>query len=165
MSLAERVVVLGLDVSLSKTGYALFDGSGFLRYGDIPFAEKKPRGMSDLEFRARRLSTLADEISSLFDGVNLCAIEGYAYGIRNSRAITGLAELGGVLRERLFRLGVPTTEIPPSELKKWATGKGNAKKDDMIRAVKDRFGIQVESSDTADAMLLSVYAYDTLVKE
>jgi Holliday junction resolvasome RuvABC endonuclease subunit len=42
-------------------------------------------------------------------------------------------------------------------LKKWATGRGNAKKPDMIAAARQRFGVEPRSSDEADALLLLGY--------
>src|SRR5690606_5701997 len=48
-------------------------------------------------------------------------------------------ELEALLLVEAAVLGVETTNIAPSSLKKYATGKGNAKKPDMIRAAAKRW--------------------------
>lgn len=80
-------------------------------------------------------------------------IEGYSFSSRHSQA-HALGELGGVLRLAYHRLSVPVTEVPPSTLKKFATGKGNASKAAMVSAVASRTGLEFDTDDAADALAL-----------
>lgn len=54
------------------------------------------------------------------------AIEGYSMG--SVGAVFNIAENTGVLKHRLFQEKIEWMEVPPSTLKKHATGKGNADK-------------------------------------
>jgi Holliday junction resolvasome RuvABC endonuclease subunit len=50
--------------------------------------------------------------------------------------------------------GIPYVGFPVGTIKKEATGKGNAKKEDMIRAAEEEFGIYPETDDEADALMI-----------
>jgi Holliday junction resolvasome RuvABC endonuclease subunit len=55
--------------------------------------------------------------------------------------------------------GLPWTVIHLSKLKKNATGKGNATKQEMIEAAKVRFGLELDDN-AADALFAACYASD-----
>lgn len=130
---------LGLDLSLTGTGVALESGTFTIR----------PKC-----FGAERLAFIEDRIAEVVsdNGITLVAMEGYAFGRPNQAHQVG--ELGGVVRLKLWRMGVPFVVIPPASLKKYATGKGNANKDAMLEAAIRRFGFEGHGNDEADAWLL-----------
>lgn len=80
----------------------------------------------------------------------IVCIEGYSFGSRNSQA-HAIGELGGVVRLNLWELDIPFVEIPPTCRAKFATGKGNAAKNEVVSAVSARTGI-VWSGKGADDM-------------
>lgn len=80
----------------------------------------------------------------------IVCIEGYSFGSRNSQA-HAIGELGGVVRLNLWELNIPFVEIPPTCRAKFATGKGNAAKNEVVSAVSARTGI-VWSGKGADDM-------------
>lgn len=49
---------------------------------------------------------------------------------------------------------IPYEAIPVGTIKKFATGKGNASKQDMIDAVRDRWGVITDDHNEADAVAL-----------
>jgi len=72
----------------------------------------------------------------------LVVIENYAFGARNSKTLTMLAELGGALRRDVIFFEAPKTkkrplviEVSPTMLKMFATGKGRAQKQDVAFAL------------------------------
>jgi Holliday junction resolvasome RuvABC endonuclease subunit len=65
----------------------------------------------------------------------LAVIEAYAYGMRSS-SVTPLAELGGVIRNKLVVNRIPFQEVSPTTIKKWFTDKGTAEKSDMWKQFK-----------------------------
>ena len=78
-------------------------------------------------------------------------------------------ELRGVLREELERRGIPYTAREVSEMKKAATGKGNAKTAEMVAAARARWGhpLPVEGKpeagdDEADALFTALVAMKEL---
>lgn len=85
----------------------------------------------------------ANEVMRFFSefDVDHVAIEGYAFGSRG-QAITRMAENGGILRHVLYQnFGFDGfTEYSPQAIKKFATGKGTAKKEEMVDTFVDETG-------------------------
>lgn len=80
------------------------------------------------------------------------AIEGYAYGA--SQKAHQIGELGGMVRLLLHDHGIPLVVVQPTSIKKYATGKGNAQKDDMVATAIRAFGFAGNNNNEADAYLL-----------
>ena len=59
-------------------------------------------------------------------------IEDYSFGSKGK--VFHIAENAGLLKHKLWRAGVEIHPIPPTVIKKFATGKGNAKKEGMHEA-------------------------------
>lgn len=89
------------------------------------------------------------------------AIEGYAPGAKFNRELLG--ELGGVTRlavhDALHEICPPPLIVPPTSLKKFATGKGNVPKDNVMLAVFKKWGVEFKSNDLADAYTVARVAY------
>lgn len=85
------------------------------------------------------------------------AIEGYAY-CRNIGTFIKLVEIGTMIRGVLYSLCIPWVEVPPTVLKKWTTGHGNAKKSQMAVSVKQRWRYHSHSHDIVDAFALAQMA-------
>jgi len=62
-------------------------------------------------------------------------LEGYAYGVTSNRA--PIYENTAILKHRMWKNKVPFTMYPPTVIKKFATGKGNANKEQMYDAFVD----------------------------
>lgn len=107
----------------------------------------------------QRLQLIADDVMRTLDiwRPELVAVEGYAY-VRNIHAFITLVEIGTTIRSVLYRLNLPWIEVPPTVLKKWTTGKGNATKDQMAAAVKARWQYHSPSHDIVDAFALAQMA-------
>lgn len=69
--------------------------------------------------------------------------------------------LRAVLLCEAFGYGIPVEGVYPSTLKKYATGKGNAPKADVIVAAYDRWpGADVRDDNQADALMLLAWALE-----
>jgi len=130
------VVTLGIDPSLTSTGVSVSGQTSSIR-----------RDSSG----PQRLVEIRDEVMLLVaeHGVDCVAIEHYSYASRNSQAHS-IGELGGVLRVALHEAGIPTVEIPPTCRAKFATGKGNAGKAEVVSAISARTGIVWNGGDGPD---------------
>lgn len=106
-----------------------------------------------------RLQLIANDVAKTLEVWNpaFVAIEDYAY-VRNVGAFVTLVEVGTAIRMTLRALGVPWVEVPPTVLKKWTTGKGNATKEQMAQWVKERWGYESPSHDIVDAYALAQMA-------
>ncbi len=139
---------VGLDPA-SCTGMALVEG-----------AEGRGKTIHLPEQRAYlRLHLIARQVEDTLRvwQPELVAIEGYAY-VQSVGTFVTLVEIGTVIRQVLYKRYLPWLEIPPTVLKKWTTGKGNATKDQMAVAVKARWGYASLSHDIVDAFALAQFA-------
>ena len=141
---------LGLDLSLTHTGWCLLADDGDYSCGSI--VPKKLRGMERIEYIVAAL----DELLSGAWNVTRINIEGYSFGSRGS-AVFDVAELGGIVRWHLHTLGYEYRIVSPSSLKKAATGKGNADKGAMLAAAIRKHGYEGSDHNEADAIHLAHY--------
>ena len=124
--------------------------------------------------KAHNLSTIADTIyniieellqqfrkTSSIDSVTIC-MEGISYGSIHSAAVMDLAGLNYLIRDRLHHHTVVGTLLvtPPAEIKKFATGAGNANKSLMITTFRGQFpDFELPKlDDVVDAYFMSKYA-------
>lgn len=135
--------VIGLDLSLTSTGAAFGDTTASF--------QPKTKGMERLRDVSGWVLDITDRYTS-----PLVVVEGYSYSSRNSHA-HALGELGGVVRYELWKRHVAYVDVPPTCRAKFATGKGNAGKSEVVSAISARTG-QVWSGkgaeDECDAWVL-----------
>lgn len=134
--------VAAADLSIAKSGLARVDGT---------LATIKPTSKG-----YARLRPLAGAILSELLHADLVILEGYDPHPRGALALIRAAELGGMVRAGLEELAVAWLDVPPSVLKKYATGKGNAPKDAVTLAAIAAGATLSSSSadDEADAYWL-----------
>lgn len=134
---------MGLDLSLTSTGVSIGGLTTSIR--------SKNRG-------SHRLVEIRDEIvnQARSHNVQIVAIEGYSYASRHSQAHS-IGELGGVIRVAMRELGIPIVVIPPTCRAKFATGKGNSGKSEVMSAISAKTGIiwsGGDGNDRCDAWIL-----------
>ena len=116
---------------------------------------KKLRGGERLDYIATCFEQLIDDIHIQHREVPLVVYEGYAMGMRgNPGRFFDLGELGGVLKLIARRKLIDVLLVPPANLKKFATGVGNADKDMVKSAVAENWGSLFKHDDEADAFAL-----------
>ena len=100
-------------------------------------------------------------------------IEGYSFGSRG-RALFQIAENGGILKYRLTRHKYEI--IPPANIKKFSTGKGNADKEKMYDKFYEDTGVNLMEkldqqtlaspvTDIVDAYYISKYGYESITSK
>jgi crossover junction endodeoxyribonuclease RuvC len=137
------MVLMGLDLSLTSTGISI---NGNTQAIVSKFKETK------------RLADIRDQLSLILveSGVQGVVVEGYAFAARNSQSHK-IGELGGVIRLLLYEMMIPFVDVPPTSRAKFATGRGNAAKTEVISAVSARTGLiwsGKSADDECDAWLL-----------
>ena len=151
--------ILALDLG-TKTGWALWDGRR-IESGVQTFALERGEspGMRFIRFN-RWLDGLLKQ-----NGGALCAVELIAYEKPHHRggAATEIA-CGFSTRVHEFCAShrIEFASVHSSTLKKFATGRGNAQKADMIQGALARWADQkLESDDQADALWVLQWAMTT----
>jgi len=139
--------LMGLDLSLTSTGMSMDGVTSVIR--------SKSRG-------AERLSEITKAIlrECLENEIDCVMIEGYSFASRSGQAFS-IGELGGCIRMTLFECNIPIVEIPPTCRAKFATGRGNASKGEVISAISAKTGIifsGASGNDECDAWVLEQMA-------
>lgn len=133
--------IVAFDLSLTCTGWCEGPAVGTL----VP-----PKGYDRGE---ARLDWIRARVMEKADSAHLVAVEGYSFSSQASHAHS-LGELGGLIRWNLYVRKIPFVVIPPANLKMFATGKGNAKKQEVFAAAIRSLGYVGSSYDEADARWL-----------
>ncbi len=136
--------VLGIDPSLTSLGLSYRVNDKVLAFC---IGGKERRGID-------RIKYIRDSVAQALDMYEptLVAYEGYALGFRGkSNIIFDLGELGGVLKLLILERGIDILLIPPTSLKLFATGKGNADKEQVSVALREELGVSFSTSDQYDA--------------
>lgn len=153
------IYVVGLDISLTGTGLVFADP----KEETIEPYLIKSKPETDWYHRCKTISDRIMELtSSKYPGVNiLYTIENFAFGVKHSSSVFQIAELSGIIRYRLrYEWKVPHSHIllvPPTTLKSFITGKGNAPKELMLKEVYRRWGFDTSDNNIADAYALMKY--------
>lgn len=160
--------LLGLDISLTGTGYCRCDvdqrefnitGCGTIK--TKPRDERTRGGKKEITYtynNQERQQKILDVLmqESLLTSALVCC-EDYAFG----RGSTQLPEVQGVIRFLLHMNGKPWLPFAPGSIKKFASGKGNTSPDMMAMHVRQKFtnaimlsGLEIVDNNTADAIAI-----------
>jgi crossover junction endodeoxyribonuclease RuvC len=147
-------MIVGVDLSLTATGIAIYRGTP-------PDGQLELRTIDGTKTRGfERIQAVAGAVwKAVEDPMALTVFEGYAFGAKGD-AVTGLAELRGVCQYAMWCWAALTMTVPPANLKQYATGKGNASKEEVLLAVERRYGhlATIGNNNEADALVLVAMA-------
>lgn len=139
--------IVGLDLSLTSTGISSICPKVL---SIVTRIEKTSSSMSYMGRYNKLIESIKSEIPS--NGDIIFFIEGYSFGsFGKSSSASYLIELSGILKYDLWKAGISYKIVPPTLLKKFITGKGNAKKEDIKLHIYKRYGMEFAVSDSADA--------------
>jgi crossover junction endodeoxyribonuclease RuvC len=132
--------ILALDVA-THCGWATKTASGVW---DLSIKRDESSGMRLIRFKAKVKEVIEKE------QIKIVVFERSA-GFHKSSLIVQ-AELHGVLKLLLEELGIEYKAYSASEIKKFATGKGNANKDAMVLAARLKYPVTIIDDNHADAL-------------
>lgn len=138
--------IAALDLSLTATGWAFRDVE------DYAAGTKSGVLLVPKLTGVARLRHVRELVLGIVAGADVVVIEGYAFNRPNQAHQIG--ELGGVIRVALSENGLDPVEVPPASLKLFATGKGNAGKEEMLAAAIRRLDYGGHDHNEADALWL-----------
>jgi crossover junction endodeoxyribonuclease RuvC len=136
--------ILSIDPSLASLGYAYTLDGGETSFTGTIKANKLKGVARLLHVHARITEVISHVIPALV------AYEGYSLGKIRPYALDR-AELGGLIKKELYDRKIPILLVPPTSLKLYATGKGNADKLEVMAQMGASRGLAFTSDDEADA--------------
>lgn len=152
------MISVGLDLSLTKTGFAIVNDEGVVLSSGI--IKSKPGGDHPID-ETQRIVKIAEEVMQTIDGAlpktnpSIVCIEGLAF-LAKGTSLVQLAGLNYLIRVLLNQFDWPFCIIAPMSLKKFITGSGKGDKDQMQMAVYKNYGHESLDNNECDAYALSV---------
>lgn len=137
---------VGIDPS-TKTGFVALDEAGNI------MVAKELTGVGKED--PKRMATLINEVVSNLKQDDQICIEGF--GFASQQAI----QLGGIgwgIKIAMYVRGMQYIEAAPSQLKKFASGKGNTKKDELAVHIFKQWEFEHRSDNVRDAFILAQIA-------
>ena len=141
--------VVAFDLSLSATGVA--DG-----FGEAVLTT------SPTDTPGARLTVIVATGIGLAEPADLVVVEDLPKNVKFGGVDLGMVH--GAVRHALHQAGLDhkVALCPPSNLKKYATGKGTAGKGDIRMEVYKRFGLDIRDDNACDAFVLRAMGLDHL---
>jgi Holliday junction resolvasome RuvABC endonuclease subunit len=142
---SDRSVYLGIDQSYNGFAITAFQNENY--YTEVYKSDK--RGIDRLrDIQGHVMNWLYQ-----FNNVEDVAMEGYAFG---SQMANMLGELGGMVKLTLLDFGIYPLIVPPTNLKKYVTGKGNGiSKSQMLLHVYKKWDAEFTDDNAADSYALA----------
>lgn len=149
----------GIDYSITSPGLCVYPNVSFWDPEGCQFYIKSKYGnlvrpaangiMFDLEYSvhdaqsepSQRYEEMASWALSKLPANTEIAIEDYSYGAKGR--VFHIAENTGILKYLLWKRGLEHQVVPPTTIKKFATGKGNAKKHEIVEQFEYETGLNI----------------------
>jgi Holliday junction resolvasome RuvABC endonuclease subunit len=140
---ATKEIILSLDIA-TKVGWAVSESI----YGlwDLSIKKDESGGMKLIRFRSKLREFFKEH------QVTLVVFERAAG--RFASAVAHQSRLQGILEAELIDYNIQYRAYSATEIKKFATGKGNSGKPQMIIAAKEKYGYNGKDDNEADALHL-----------
>lgn len=158
-------MIVGIDYSLTSPAVCVFTGGKYSKflYEKCKFyflTDTKKYAQNwdnqifgqrfcDYHCESERYSTIADWAVEKCLGAQGIALEGYAYNAKGASAFQ-LAENMGILKYKIFENSLPLDVVTPTEVKKFATDKGNSDKEQMHLAFTRETKVNLHNKITPD---------------
>jgi Holliday junction resolvasome RuvABC endonuclease subunit len=166
---------VGIGIDQSLTGFAM-------SAVDIANPEHHETWVFTSPYRGvQRLQDIAEWMSSKFDFLNGNGNDIYDIAMEGtvvqSQAASVLGELSGTVKIALYsifeenpnQLLRTPLQVPPMTLKKFVSGKGTAKKQEMMLQAYKRYGVEINDDNAVDAYglarIAAEYVTDSIEKE
>jgi crossover junction endodeoxyribonuclease RuvC len=144
--------VIGIDQSYSGFAFCVDGDSKKKSYPLSKFYHEIDRlYVMRREFRA----WLKEQVAQDKRNIDLIVMEGYSNASKFGREAMG--ELGGMVKLEIYEQWDVPLIVPPTSLKKFVTGKGNAKKNEMLLGVYKQWGVEFSDDNQADAYALEQF--------
>ena len=158
------MIIAGIDYSMRSPSICVFTGKEseaftfdrcrfyFLtdtqKYAKFFLRNISGSRFNDWNCEYQRYKSIADWAMDRLEGCTHIALEGYSFGSKGK--VFHIAENTGVLKYKIHMTGVPVEVVPPTTVKKFATGKGNADKTAMHKSFNTDTGVDLKEEITPD---------------
>ena len=147
------MTIIAIDPSLASTGLVVLKGNDLAYKGTVK-TEPTKTAKAEMERLERIIDEIFKVVAKWHEEGMWGAIEGLSFGSIYGKTETRTA-LNYMIRERFIDWKIPLLIVPPKTLKKFCSGNGNAKKEDMKLAVFKRWHFEDKDDNIIDAYTLA----------
>lgn len=145
--------ILGIDFSLTSPAYTLLTDNQVTCFCVSSVKQQIDKVVSptmritiypiEKHFHTpyQRMEYLAEITGQYAEQADYVCMEDYSFG--SVGMVFSIAEITGFVKYRLWKMGKAPYLVAPTQIKKWATGKGNASKETMITSFIQKTGINL----------------------
>lgn len=148
-----KIRFVGIDPS-TKTGFVALDEKGKVQVA------KEITGIGKHD--PKRMITLIDSLVRHLQANDFIVIENFGFATQQGIMLGGF---GWGIRMALVRYGLQYIEVAPGQLKKFATGNGRTKKEEMIEPIEKEWGFTHKSDNVLDAYVLAQIGRSIYLKQ
>lgn len=126
--------------------------------------------MQEHKHECQRYAAISEWALNIVKECDLVCIEDYAFAAKGK--VFNIGENTGIFKYRLWESKIEYKTVPPTQVKKFGTGRGNAKKEDMYAAFRAEAKLDLQQilgvatdqikspvADLADAYYICKYAH------
>jgi len=136
-------------MSLTGTGVCLIDGDKVT----LNTITSLPKDFNDIH---DRIDSVIERVKFYIpEHTQLVCIEEAFFHVKNRKSAMNILALGYMVRREMIRAGYRLIDVAAMQLKKYATGKSKAQKDQIMMWVLKRWGIETQDNNQADACVLA----------
>ncbi|ACL06259.1 hypothetical protein Dalk_4581 [Desulfatibacillum aliphaticivorans] len=137
-------MILALDVGLSNTGYCVFENGKPQEWGVCTTSPVKKKTVRVADDRADRSASLARQIRAVVEKHGVTGIVGElpSGGAQSAKAMGDMTQAVGIVAATAALLGIPAEWCTPTDVKKAATGKASASKEEIADAMAKKYGLE-----------------------
>ena len=141
---------VGIDPS-TKTGLVMLNEQG------EPYYQQELLLKTGIYSTAQQLKEYGESIVRALPDKSIVAIEGFSFSSKGQGVSTQYG-VGFAIRFALINRGIMYIEPTPSQVKKFASGKGNTPKDGLVLPIFKQWGFEHSSDNVRDAFILAQIA-------
>lgn len=159
---SSEAIYLGIDPSLSCTGYAVLQpsaGQPKLVEGGVVRSNRK----DSLAKRVHEIATGIGEVIEEYCPKSLAIEQVFSFG-KNPKTALMLAHARGAILHVATEFKVPVLHFTPTQIKRLLTGSGRASKEQIQHAVQNELRLPdiLEPNDVADATAIALCMYHSV---
>lgn len=141
---------VGIDPS-TKTGLVMLNEQG------QPYYQQEWKLINGIYSTAQQIKEYGESIVRALPEKSIVAIEGFSFNSTGSGVSTQYG-VGFAIRFALISRGIMYIEPTPSQVKKFASGKGNTPKDGLVLPIFKHWRFEHDSDNVRDAFILAQMA-------
>lgn len=157
----DNIRLLAIDPGSSNLGWAHMLDEHIVMCGTLKLSGNKPDTFTRLYYFINlQLDGIQASGSIIRMVPQFIILESFFTG--KMRGTTVIPELRGVIKLAAYQRNIEVVDVAPQTVKKFVTGKGNADKGMVRKAINEKYNMNTQTSDESDAVGIALTGLNIL---